>query len=216
MGGFGSGRQGGGRCTDDMRALDVRKIKRSRCLTPGGSFSWQWTRNGETTASIQMKVQADSVVLDYRSRGLHHNGGEWEPMNYTVRLDWTPCTLGGQRVWWRCPAVDCGRRVAVLYGGRIFACRRCYRLAYRSQREANDDRATRRADKLRSQLDWEPGILNGNGLKPKGMHWTTFERLQREHDAHVGAALAGMAAKLGLLQGRLGEIDIEMDRWRKR
>lgn len=216
MGGYGSGRQGGGRCTDDMLALDVRKIKRVGRLTLGSWFSWQWTRNGEKMASIQIQVQAGSVVLEYRNRSPNHNDGEWEPLKYTVGLDWTPCTLGGQRVWWRCPAVGCGRRVAVLYGGRIFACRWCYQLAYRSQREADDDRATRRADKLRSRLEWEPGILNGNGWKPKGMHWCTFERLQREHDAHVGAALSGMAAKLGLLQGRLGDIDLQMDRWRQR
>jgi hypothetical protein len=48
------------------------------------------------------------------------------------------------------------------------------------------------------------------------MHWRTFERLLGEHDAHVSAALAGMAAKLGLLQGRLGEIDADMDQWRQR
>ena len=43
------------------------------------------------------------------------------------------------------------------------------------------------------------------------MHWRTFERLRREHDAHVNAALAAMSAKLGLLRGRLGEIDAHTD-----
>ncbi len=37
------------------------------------------------------------VVLDYRNRSAHNNGGEWEPMNYAVWLDWTSCTLGGRR-----------------------------------------------------------------------------------------------------------------------
>ena len=32
------------------------------------------------------------------------------------------------------------------------------------------------------------------------MHWRTFERSQGEHAAQVNAALAGMAAKLGLLR----------------
>lgn len=98
----------------------------------------------------------------------------------------------------------------------MFACRQYNRQAYRSQREADDDRATRRADTIRRRLGWEPGILNGDGLKPKGMHWRTFERLEAEHDAHVSAALAGMAAKLGLLQGRLGDIGADMDCWRRR
>ena len=73
----------------------------------------------------------------------------------------------------------------------------------------DDDRATRRADTIRRRLGWEPGILNGNGLKPKGMHWCTFERLQGEHDAQVNAALSGLAAKLGLLGEDIGGIDRE-------
>ncbi|MGH8579130.1 MAG: hypothetical protein ACREVK_03055 [Gammaproteobacteria bacterium] len=48
----------------------------------------------------------------------------------------------------------------------------------------------------------EPGILNGNGWKPKGMHWRTFERLTAEHDAFVGASLAAMARRLHInIQG---------------
>lgn len=212
MGGFGSGRRSGGRCTDDMWSLDVRKIYRAGLLTPGRRFSWQWTRSDEVVATIGLDVEIDRVMLDYRNRGPHRNGSEWEPMNYHVRLAWTPCTLGGQRVWWRCPAVGCGRRVAVLFGGRVFACRQCHGLSYRSQREADDDLAIRRADTIRRRLGWAPGILNGTGWKPKGMHWRTFERLQREHDINLKVALNGMAMKLGLLQDRLGEIDIRMNR----
>ena len=90
MGGFGSGRQGGKRCTNDMLALDVRSISRAGRLTPGSWFTWQWTCNGEKTASIQLRVESDSVVLDYRNRNNHHGGGEKEPMRYAAALDRTP------------------------------------------------------------------------------------------------------------------------------
>ena len=50
--------------------------------------------------------------------------------------------------------------------------------------------------RIREKLRWKPGILNGNGWKPKGMHWNTFERLTAQHDAFVRDSLAGMAAKL--------------------
>ena len=80
-----------------------------------------------------------------------------------MRIVRTPCNLGGSRAWFICPAVGCGRRVAILYGGGIFACRHCYQLAYASAREDVCDRAARRADRLRARLGWEPGILNGNG-----------------------------------------------------
>jgi hypothetical protein len=217
MGGLGSGRHGGGRCTDDLFPLDVRKMYRYGLLTQQGQwFNWQWTCNGEVTGAIGMRVEADRVVLNYRNQNRDHNGGRWEPMRYAVAVDWTPCGFGGRRVWWRCPADGCGRRVAVLYGGRVFACRQCHRLDYRSQREASDGRAMRRANTLRRRLGWEPGILNGNGLKPKGMHWRTFERLQAAHNAHVNAALAGIVARLGLLRGQHADIDLQMDEWRRR
>lgn len=203
MGGFNSGNHGGKRCTADMRALDVRKVQREGLLRPGHSFGWSWTRGGETIASINIKVDTDRVTLNYRQRD---SGGEWQAMDYPVRLAWTACHYGGQRAWWLCPAVGCGRRVAVLYGGSVFACRHCQKLAYKSQRETPDDRTIRRADKLRDRLGWEAGILNGAGGKPKGMHWQTFWRMQASHDAHVMQALAGMSAKLGLTMARLERI----------
>ena len=102
MGGIGSGRLGGASCTDSMHPLDLRAIKRAGLLTPGRCASWQWSRGAETVASINLRVESDSVVLDYRNRSPHHHGGEWEPLSYTVRLAWTPCGFGGRRAWWLC------------------------------------------------------------------------------------------------------------------
>ena len=119
------------------------------------------------------------VFLAYRYR---RNGDEWENLDYPVRLDSTQCNYGGGRYWFRCPAVGCGRRVALLYlGGRYFACRHCYQLAYASQRGHPDDRLVRRADKIREKRGWEPGVLNGFGGEPKGMHKRTFDRLYLEN-----------------------------------
>lgn len=202
MGGMGSGRryQGGKNTTGDMRALDIRRLQRDGLLTPGRAFGWNWLRNGETVASINIRTEVDRVILNYHNRS---NGGEWQTKEYPVCLEWTPCSLGGRRAWFLCPAQGCGRRVAILYGGSIFACRRCQKLNYQCQRETDDDRACRRADTIRRRLGWEPGILNGSGWKPKGMHWRTFERLRAEHDAFVTAALAGMGERLGLVERRL-------------
>ena len=89
--------------------------------------------------------------------------------------------------------------MAILYGGGIFACRRCYQLAYASSREDAGGRATRRADRLRARLGWEPGILNGNGGKPKWMRWRTFDRLIAKHDQLVGRSMQAVALKFELL-----------------
>ena len=150
--------------------------------------------------SIRARTEPERVILTHRHRS---GGDDWKDESYPVYLDWTACHLGGQRPWFLCPAQGCRRRVAILYGGGIFACRHCYQLAYPSQRETDDDRAARRADRIREKLDWEPGILNGNGWKPNGMHWNTFERLTAQHDAFVQVSLAGMAARLNLLGGSL-------------
>lgn len=207
MGGYSSGRRGGKRTTDDMHILDIRKIQRAGLLVPGRSFGWQWSRNGEKTASIDLRTDCDAplsqVTLNYRTRP---RGGEWKDMKYPVHVTWTDCNYGGQRAWWLCPARGCGRRVAVLFGGSVYACRHCQELAYSSQREQAHDRASSRAETIRKRLGWIPGILHGEGGKPKGMHWTTFMRLQATHNALVIQSLEGMSAKLGLVMDRLAGI----------
>lgn len=201
MGGYFSGRRGGKDCTDDMRQVDVRRLQREGYLKPGMAYGWQWTRHGDVQASINLSVKAHHVTFTYRHRT---GGGDWQDVHCAVSLDRAPCTYGGTRTWWRCPC--CTRRVAILYIGKAPACRHCYRLAYRCEREDTDDRATRQADKLRERLGWEPGILHGNGPKPKGMHWRTFERLQAKHDALVQVSFSEMARMMGLMESRLGNI----------
>jgi hypothetical protein len=196
MGGIGSGRRwhwGAKATTDGFRALDVRRWARDGLLQAGRAFSWQWTTNGEVTGSINVRAETGRVVLDYRSR----SGDDWQAQNYPVYLDTTPCHIGGARQWFLCPAKSCGRRVAKLYGGAIFACRHCHQLAYPSQREGYHDRALRRAGSIRDKLGWQPGIANGYGPKPKGMHWATFERLCTQHDDLERASLLAFTARYG-------------------
>ena len=72
------------------------------------------------------------------------------------------------------------RRVAVVYGGSIFACRHCYQLAYDSQREAAYSRALSRAQAIRMKLGGSPNMAEDFPDKPKGMHWRTYDLLCRE------------------------------------
>lgn len=113
-------------------------------------------------------------------------------MEYPVALEWTGLHFAGRRAWFLCPARGCGRRVAILYGGSIFACLHCHKLAYACQGKTAEGRAIQRADNIRRRLGWDPGILNGDGGKPKGMRWRTFVQLKAEHDAYVNVSLAGV------------------------
>lgn len=213
MGGMGSGRRYGSEksTTEDYRQLDVRRLQRDGLLTPGQNFGWNWLRNGETVASIQIRTEAERLILNYQNRS---HGGEWQRMEYSVYLEWTGCALGGRRVWFQCPGQRCGRRVAILYGGGVFACRHCHDLAYESQREASDYRAIRRADTIRARLGWHPGIAFPIGDKPKGMHWRTYWRLRKEYNAFVQSSLTGAAERLGLLDQRLEGLGQNLSRWR--
>lgn len=184
--------------TENCRSLDVRRWQREGVLRAGYAGSWQWSSRGEVVASIRYRVEAGRLVLLYRIR---EHGGEWEEVEEPVRLESTPCRYGGSRSWFICPIQGCGRRVAILYlGSRYFACRHCYRLAYASQRESASDRAMRRADKLRERLGWEPGILNGEGGKPKGMRWRTYERLRDQASAYAELSMRALMQRFKLLE----------------
>ncbi len=200
MGGHGSGNHwpyGAKSTTDSYRTLDVRRLAREGMLRLGHWGSWQWTRDSQVLASIQTRADEDRVVLMYRHR---QGDGVWKDEHYAVLIERTPCALGGARPWFICPAVGCGRRVAILYGGTVFACRHCHQLVYASAREDASGRAMRRADRLRVRLGWEPGIMNPDGEKLKWMRWRTFDRLVEQHGQLVGRSMNALAAKLGHLE----------------
>jgi hypothetical protein len=185
MGGPGSGRRwkfGAKSTTADYTSMDVRTWQRQGILRPGISFTSKWSRNSEVYASVDVRTEAQSVVLKYSHR---RGDGERKAEEYPVQIEWTRCTYGGRRAWFLCPALGCGRRVAVLYGGAIFACRHCYKLVYRCQREDSLFRAIRRGDKIRDRLGCKPGMLNGPGGKPKGMHLRTFLQHLRMHQKYL-------------------------------
>ena len=130
MGGYGSGRRPtrNNGTVSDMRRLDVRKMKREGCLEPGAS-------GGAGAGAATVKRWRPSVItpclMRYGWCTASANGAGARGMDYRVGLEWTPCNYGGSRVWFRCPSSH--RRVAVIYGGKVFACRHCHRLAYDCQ-----------------------------------------------------------------------------------
>jgi hypothetical protein len=192
MGGIGSGRKPGysdRKTVSQMRCIDIRTWKREGLLKPGVRNNvCQWLRDGKVTASIFFHMETDRVVLSYYAGEVYKE--------YAVQLDFMPCHLGGSRVWFLCPS--CGKRAVLLYGGADFACKRCHNLAHDCQRERRIDRALRQADKVREKLGWRPGFLNGQGRKPKGMHWETHYRLLERHDGYADVAWLHVWERCGL------------------
>lgn len=154
--------------TDDYVRLDVRWCKRQGYLRPGWFGMVHWSRSGERFASVNIDAGEGQITLRYNTRP---RGAEWQGRHYPVTVEWTPCPFGGTRAWFRCPA--CLRRVAILYGADVFACRQCLHLAYESQREAPHRRALSKAQRIHEKLGGT-GIIDDPLLKPKGMHWRTY------------------------------------------
>lgn len=86
------------------------------------------------------------------------------------------CHYGGERLWLTCPGCYSLRRVLYSLGGR-FRCRRCHNLAYTSTRDDAHDRSVRRIRKLQKRLGSTTLALSALPLRPRGMHWDTYERI---------------------------------------
>lgn len=178
MGGYGSGRRYGSKSTTgEYRQLDIRRLERDGFLEHRFAFRWQWSRNGEPVGNIHVRPEEGRVVLSYRHRT---HSQEWESKEYPVLLERTRCHYGGERSWFLCPARGCGRRVAILYGGNIFACRRCYHLAYESQNESPRYRDLSRTQNIRIRLGGSGSMADSFPDKPTGMHWKTYKKLESQ------------------------------------
>ena len=94
---------------------------------------------------------------------------------------------------------------AVLYGpGKYFLCRHCYDLRYKSQREDKTHRALRRAQKIRERLGGSANMMKPLPEKPKGMHWSTYNRLWWKHHEAEMTQLAEMREWIVRMEKKVG------------
>jgi hypothetical protein len=176
----------GGGTIEGTRSLDVMKLARAGYLAGAQLGAWQWNYRDGSTASVLVRGGRNTVTLDYRVKS---HGPDWQPVNQRIPVRWTPCRFGGERPWFICDVssngVYCGRRVAKLYGGgRLFACRRCYRLGYAVQRGGPMDRAHHRLARPHRKLaaDYD-GPDRPPPPKPKWMRWKTYSHILEQIEA---------------------------------
>ena len=182
MGGLGSGRRAtpaAAQVTEAFRSVDIREWERRGFLIPETSFCWGWFKCGTTVAAIRVRCEKHRLVFS----GVSSVPGRLpQTLVHDVPLVMTPCHFGGHRLWFVCPVLGCHRRVALLYGGRTFACRYCRGLSYPSQRESPERRTMRRLNRVRERLGWSPGLDDPEKGKPRSMHTQTFIRLVELHN----------------------------------
>jgi hypothetical protein len=171
---------GGGRPTpSSYLTIDIRWLKRRRLLEPGAVATLELSIMGRPRGKILLAAHATDVELTVGQRRQY------------VPIVTTKQPLGSERQWFEC---DCGERAAILYGPR-FACRRCRRIAYPSQRESPRFRALRRAQKIRAKLGGSMSMIEPFPERPKGMHWRTYHRVWARCFNFEQANLAGLAAR---------------------
>jgi hypothetical protein len=196
MGGSGSGdwhRWDSKITTESQYNIDIRWMRKQRCLQPSASGTLSWSCRGAVSSLIGFRVETDRLVLNYRNR---QNGGEWENIEDEIFFTLTPCNFGGNRRWFLCPG--CNRRVAVIYGGKYYRCRHCHSLTYSSQQESRPDRLMRKARKIRARLGASNNLIDPILFKPKNMHQKTFDRMRREADHASNLSLIIMGQRLGI------------------
>jgi hypothetical protein len=169
--------RGGKQTTSSYRRLDVRWLQKNGYIGSCCERFVRWSINGDETGSIVVRAEAGGVVLKYRHRS---RGEDWQSAEYRISIDWTPCHYGGKRAWFRCPISGCGRRVAILYGGAIFACRRCHHLAYECQQETPHGRALLKAQSIRMRLGGSGSMAEPFPPKPRKMHRKTYYKLAHQ------------------------------------
>jgi hypothetical protein len=185
------------------KSIDIREWKREGLLSaPGKLFSIEWTYDGKPSDSISVLVgerDADLGIIGAVTLG--YRVGQGQPIERPVYIAWTRPQFGGRRPWFFCP--KCISRVAILYFRREdWACRRCCDLAYRSELELKGHRGLMRARKIQARLG---GDRSGFEFpdKPRGMHWRTYERWRKKHEAAVAKSWSRfwgsrIARRLGL------------------
>jgi hypothetical protein len=167
----------GGGTIEGTRSLDVMRVARAGFLASAGLANWHWTYGDGTQATIGIEGGRDRIILRYRYKSYAQ---EWDAVEQRVPICWTPCRFGGERPWFVCDVnangVYCGRKVVKLYGGgRLFACRHCYRLGYAVQRIGPLNQAHHNLARLHGKLGahYERPDLPAPP-KPKWMRWKTY------------------------------------------
>ena len=204
MGGIGSGRwvrHHAKPTTAAHAALDVRALYRAGQLAAGGRFDRALVLGGKLRF-VGLAIAADGSEVAVTLR--HAAGPGPFAFRWAIALEHTPCTYGGARPWFACPA--CGRRAAKLYlDGWALACRRCCGLAYATQQADATQRAAAKVETIRRRLGCLAGVYGPVPPRPRYMHQATY-------DAHLRDLAAAMDRYDALFKRWMAVTSAQMER----
>lgn len=199
MGGQGSGSwylYGHKERLEQQLRIDIRYLKKNQMLKPGAYIlSWNY---GDEDASARASLIVGRQKMVVACSWTDGETGDHQKMKRVIRLSESPCRYGGSRKWFICPL--CGHRMAVLVlTPPDVGCRHCLGLSYTSQSENISYRGLRRMNKIADKLQRDE-FFGEMLLRPKGMHWKTYNRLIEIHDDADMRSTNWMIAHLGKLE----------------
>jgi hypothetical protein len=130
--------------TEQSKRIELSWLRKHDYLNGyrGGNISW--SRSGEPTGNINIQVSTypDNPNIKFIYKVRKHGGEEeWRDIDFSFRMESTPCRFGGKRWVFICGLYKngqyCGKRVRILYQvGDYFGCRHCADLTYDSCNES--------------------------------------------------------------------------------
>jgi hypothetical protein len=100
-------------CVEGCSSIDFREWHRRGLLEFGAHIGWHFQREGKEILFVLIEVDLELVVLVFKHEAPDKKLKEIE---LPIWLSWSLCHYGGERVWFRCPGLPCGRsQVAILY-----------------------------------------------------------------------------------------------------
>lgn len=162
--------------TADTYRLDIHQLRKRGFTEWPFQQQITWTTNG--MVQLDLKIRYTNGIL-YLSDATASRKPDSDCYKQQIEVITRAPTVGGQTKLFKCPCCH-KARVHLYLNDPFFMCRECARLTYKSRRERDPVRAFRKWNKLSKKL-------GGIGLdewycakRPKGMHKSTFERLQAE------------------------------------
>ncbi len=148
MGSFGSGKWADvclrKASVEICNEISIKLLRENGFLDCSKAGVVEW-RNvvGDVVRSVEVESFI-SVDVDKTSFLVVRLGVLSSEVEQKIELIKHPCNYGGVRYWFLCPAVKdgvyCGNRVTKLFlppGSKVFGCRACYDLTYRSCQESH-------------------------------------------------------------------------------
>ncbi|MCP4570634.1 MAG: hypothetical protein GY841_23865 [FCB group bacterium] len=166
-----------------------RDSKGQTCLKPGLSGTIDW-KDGKNRIGVTTYHNNETGLLflrlDFTNKG--------ENIRQEVPITLTGMPTGGKRPWFICSVnrdgVFCGRRVGKLFlpsYGKLFACRHCYDLAYKSQQEWINPRskALFKSIQMLGALEW-------SARQGKATRRRVYESLNKDNKLYRNLKKAGL------------------------